>query len=155
MSTSMFSPESFLDAQITEASVKRPPLSAGKDFVGIITAVTPRTWQGKEDPSKSGIAMDVKIEFDLNSDPAELARVGVPKVIIQDSIMLNLTDSGAIDLAPGKNGRLRQYREALDMNKSGEPFSFRNMIGRPIRAKIKHDPYQGEIFDKVDSVARP
>lgn len=153
--TSLFSPESFLDAQITEASVKRPPLTAGKDLIGIITAITARAWQGKEDPSKSGIAFDVKIEFDLSNDPVEFARVGVAKVIIQDSIMLNLTDAGGIDLAPGKNGRLRQYREALNMNTAGEPFNPRNMVGRPIRAKIKHDPYQGEIFDKIDSVAKP
>ncbi len=155
MSTSMFSPESFLDAQITEASVRRPPLTAGIDVIGLIKDVKARAWTGKDDPSKSGIAMDVTIEVDLNGYPAEKARLGIDKVVLFDSIMLNLTDSGAIDMAPGKNGRLRQYREALGMNTPGEVFSFRNMPGRPIRAKIKHDTWQGEINDKVDSVAKP
>lgn len=152
---SVFSPETFLDAQITEASVKRPPLMAGLELIGIIKDVKPRTWQGKKDPSQSGVAMDPIIEFDLSQNPTEQARTGLEKVTIQDSIMLNLTEGGAIDLSPGKNGRLRQYREALGMNNAGEAFSFRNMIGRPIRVKIKHDQYEGELFDKIDSVAKP
>ena len=156
MTTSMFDPQSFLDAQITEVSVKRPPLTAGIEIIGVITEVAARTWTGKKDPSQSGLAIDVKVEYDLKgSYPAEAAKTGADKLILSDSIMLNLTDSGAIDLAPGKNARLRQYRDALDMNKAGEVFAFRAMVGRPIRTKIKHVPYNGDILDNIDTVAKP
>ena len=57
-------------------------------------------------------------------------------------------------LRPGKNGKLRRYRESLDMNTPGVPFSLRQMIGRQIRVKIKHEPYEGEMYDRVDSVAK-
>lgn len=152
---SAFSPESFLDAQITEASVKRPPITAGTELIGIIKDIKPRTFSGKKDPSATYFAMDPVIEFDMTQNPVEMARVGLPKVTIQDGIFLNLTDSGAIDMSPGKNSRLRQYREALNMNTAGEVFSFRAMVGRTIRCKIKHDTFEGELFDKIDSVAKP
>lgn len=153
--TSQFDAATFLDATIAEPSVKRPPLTAGADFVGIIGEPKSRNWQGKVDPSKSGVAIDIPVEIDLTSRPEEpAAKGGVTKVTLSDSIMLDLTPQGAIDNAPGKNGKLRRYREALDMNKPGDQFSFRAMQGRMIRVKIKHDPYEGEIYDKIDNVAK-
>lgn len=155
MNDSTFDPQSFLDASISEPSIKRPPLPAGSDFTGIITDIIPRPWVGKKDPSKSGIAMDVKIDIDLSGYPNEKAALGgIEKITLQDGIMLDTTPSGSIDNGPGKNAKLRRYREAVDMNKPGDVFSFRAMIGRPIKVKIKHEAYEGEMYDKVDSVAR-
>lgn len=149
---STFNPEQFLDATITEPTVKRPPLPAGQDFVGIISDVKARTWQGKKDPSKSGVVMDVYIEFDLTARPD--LKFAVPKVTITDGIMLDLTEGGMIDNGEGKNGKLRSYRNALDMNKPGDTFSFRAMQGRQIRARISHREYNGSLFDQIDSVAK-
>jgi|SRR5271169_4401344 len=151
---SNFDLEKFLDATITEPTVKRPPIPAGTDLVGTIGEVKSRAWQGKKDPTQSGIAMDVPIEIDLTSHPDIQKKVGADRVLLTDGIMLDLTDGGAIDNAPGKNGKLRRYREALNMNKPGDVFSFRNMQGRQIRVKIKHETYEGDVYDKVDSVAR-
>jgi len=151
---SNFDPASFLDATITEASTKRNPIPAGADVVAIIGEPKPRPWQGKADPTKSGIAMDIPMEIDLSAYPEIAAIVGVPKVFLTDSIMLDLKENGGIDLAPGKNGKLRRYREALGMNEAGQAFSFRAMQGRMIKVKIKHEPYEGELYDKVDSVAK-
>lgn len=152
---SNFDPASFMDATLTEPSTKRPPLPAGMDFIGIIGEPKPRTWTGKADPTKSGIAIDVPIEIDLTAYPEVMSALGgATKVILQDGIMLDTKPTGEIDNSPGKNGKLRRYRESLDMNKAGEPFSFRMMQGRPIRVKIKHREYQGDLFDEVDSVSK-
>jgi hypothetical protein len=152
---SNFDPSMFLDATITEASVKRLPLPAGMDFVGTIDNVESRAWTSSKDPSKSGIVIDATISIDLNAYPDVKAAVGgADKVTMKDGIMLDLTPGGTIDTAPGKNGKLRRYREALGMNTPGEAFSFRAMTGRQIKVKIKHEPYEGEIYDKIDSVAK-
>jgi len=154
--TSIFDPNSFLTAQITEVSVKRPPITAGLEIIGVVTKVEMKTWQGKKDPTQSGIKADVSVEFDMTQDPNEMARIGgLAKLTLVDSIMLNLNDGGGIDMAPGKNTRLRQWREALDMNKAGEAFSFANMAGRLVGTKIKHEPYNDEIFDKIGELFRP
>ncbi len=154
MLPSAFDPQSFLDATINEPLVKRPPLTAGRDFIGIIGEVKPRAWQGKKDPTQSGIAMDIPVEIDLSAYPDEATRLGATKVTLTDSIMLDLTEAGTIDNSPGKNGKLRRYRESLDMNKPGDVFSFRAMQGRPIKVKINHREYQGDIFDEIGGVAK-
>lgn len=153
-SMSAFNPETYLDSTISEPTVRRPPLPATRDFVGVIGEIKSRAWQGKKDPTQSGIAVDVPIEFDLSPFPDLVAQIGQPKVTLMDGIMLDLTSSGAIDNAPGKNSKLRRYREALDMNKPGDSFSFRAMQGRLIRAKIKHETFEGDVLDKIDSVAK-
>jgi hypothetical protein len=152
--TSSFDPSVFLDAQTTEALVRRPPLPAGQDFQATISKLSMREWQGKEDPTQSGIALDLTLEIDLNSYPDVKKVVGADKVSIVDGFILNTNEGGMIDWSVGKNSKLRRYREALDMNTAGQPFSIRMMEGRTVRAKIKHEPYQGEIFDKIDSVAK-
>jgi len=149
---SNFDPASFLDATITEPTTKRNPLPAGMDFVGIIGEPKSRTWQGKKDPTQSGIVVDVPIEIDMSAYPN--VKIGATRVILTDGIMLDTTEDGAIDNSPGKNGKLRRYREALGMNQAGVPFSFRAIQGRQIRVKIKHEVYEGDIYDKVDSVAK-
>ena len=151
---SQFDPATFLDATTTEASTRRNPIPAGLDLAGVLGEVKARTWQGTKDPSKSGVVMDVPVEIDLNAYPDVMKQVGVPKVTITDGIMLDLTEAGTIDFSPGKNGKLRRYREALGMNKAGEVFSFRMMQGRQIKVKISHRTYEGDVFDQIDSVAK-
>lgn len=152
-SQSLFDPQSYLSATINEPTTRRPPIPAGLILPGIITAVTARPWQGKKDSTKSGIAMDVAIEVDVSSVP-QLSGSGFTSVKLTDGIMLDLTESDMIDNSAGKNGKMRRYREALNMNKPGEAFSFQAMVGRPIKVKVKHEEYEGELLDKVDSVVR-
>jgi hypothetical protein len=156
MSTaSLFDPQSFLDATTTEANVKRPPIPAGTELVGVILKIASRAWQGKKDPTTGGIVIDVTVEFDLDAAAPNIKQlVGLDKVTIQDGIMLDLTDSGSIDYSPGKNSKLRRYREALGLNVPGQSFAARMMEGRTVRCKIKNEPYEGDIFDKIDSVAK-
>lgn len=150
---SNFDPASFLDATIDQPSTRRPPLPAGKVYQGTITDLKSRSWQGKKDVTQSGVAFDVVIKVQV-TDPEEQATQGTNEVTLQDSIMLNMTPAGLLDNSPGKNNQLRRYREALGMNEPGIAFVPRQMIGRALLVKIKHEPYQGEMYDKIDSVAR-
>lgn len=155
---SIFSPDSFLDATTTEESVKRPPLPAGRDFISNIKSIKSRTWQGKTDPTKGGIVVDVQHEFDLSAYPEVRAALGgLEKVVITDGIMLDLTEQGNIDYSPGKNGKLRQYRDATGLNVAGQPFSIRMFEGRMVRARIKHVPNKdlpNEFYDNIETVAK-
>lgn len=160
--SSIFSPETFLDATTTEESVKRPPLPAGRDITASITDVKMRTWQGKKDPTKGGIVADIKLEFDLTAYPDIRTLVGgLDKVVITDGIMLDLTEQGNIDYSPGKNGKLRLYRDATGLNIAGQAFSLRMFMGRMVRARIKHVPSENvgpdgkpEMYDNIETVAK-
>lgn len=151
-----FDPATYLDVEISEPSVRRPPIPAG-DYNAVIGEVKPEAWSGKPGGAaegKTGMKYQVPLNLDL---PAEVAaQVGLKEPILKltDSVMLDLTDNGAIDNSPGKNGKLRRYRDALDMNKPGDVFSARKMMGRPVRVKISHELYQGEIMERIDSVSK-
>ena len=151
--TSSFDPSLFLDASISEPTVKRPPLPVG-DYLGVIGEVTARNWTGKKDPSKSGVAWDVPLVIEV---PAEVqASLGLTSSTLQfkDSIMLDLTPNNALDNAPGRNGGLRRYREACDLNKPGDSFSARQMTGKVVKVKITHELYNDEIMERVSGVTK-
>lgn len=153
MTTSTFDPASFLDMTLNEPTEKRPPLPVG-DYTAVIGEVSVRPWTGKADPTKSGFAMDVPLTVDI---PAELQQsLGLPPTLtFKDSLMLDTTPQGGIDNGVGKNRQLRNYREALDVNKPGDVFSPRAMQGRVVKVKVTHELYQGNLMERIGGVARP
>jgi hypothetical protein len=150
--TSNFDPSQILDLTTTEESVRRPPLPTGEVYTGEIADVSVRINQGKQDPSKSYTGVDVKIKFST----AHIA--GQPEfVTVKDGFLLDLTEAGQLDMSAGKNGRLGRYREALGMNVAGQPFSIRQMQGRPIKATIKHKADEKDpsvLYEEVAAIAK-
>lgn len=151
-----FDPATFLDQETDQPLVRRPPLPI-QDYIGIIGVPTTRTWVSPNDSTKSGYAVDFPIVLDIPGDVQEQLGLTTNTITVKGGVMLDLTPDGSIDWSAGKNGATRRYREALDMNKSGDTFSFRRMEGRAIRVKIKHREYppgSGEFFEDVDQVAK-
>ena len=103
---------------------------------------------------KSGVAYDVTLDVQIPEDLREQLKYEKNSIVLKDSIMVDLNAQGGLDTAPGKNGAMRRYREALDMNKPGEIFRPRLMAGRMLLVRIKHEEYQGNIQERVDSVAK-
>lgn len=160
MDASLFDPQSFLDATLDKPSVRRPPLPVENPdapdglYMATLGEPKPRTWQGKADPSRSGIAFDIPVKIDVPPSVKEQLGLDTSVVTLGDSIMLDLTEQGAIDNGPGKNRRLRIYREATDLNKPGDVFSFRKLEGKLVKVKIEHEVYQGDIMDRVNTVLK-
>lgn len=154
---SAFDPSSFLDTTTTDALTRRPPIPAGKELLGIIGEPKPRQSQGKKDPNATYTFLDLPVEFDLASqDPNLAAQIGQDKVTLTYGFMIDITASGGLDTSAGKNGRLRQLREALSMNVPGQTFNPRMLQGRQARFKISHrvNEMDGEIYDQIDGVAK-
>lgn len=64
---------------------------------------------------------------------------------VRQSIFLDLTPAGGLDLGPLKNGDLNRLREVFDLNKPGMQWKFQDLIGRPAKIKVtqrinKDDP---------------
>lgn len=159
---SIFDEQSFLSSSIDAPLIRRPLLPAGQDYVGITgQEVKARKWVKKDDPTKWGVTVDIVIEVDPNSlTPAQREAIqGYDgKLIFRDGIMVDMTPEGAIDTSVGKNSRLRQYREALNLNNPGQSFNFRQLAGQPIRFKMRYktDPdfNGGEPQEQVGAVAK-
>lgn len=153
-----FDPNAFLDLPIDTAFERRLPFPA-KDYVSVIKEVTVRQWTSKDKYDdqgnlKSGVAYDVVHSLQIPEDLRAQLNYTKDSFDIKDSIMVDLNAQGGLDTAPGKNGAMRRYREALDMNKPGEVFRPRSMAGRMLLVRIGHEEYQGNIQERVTGVAR-
>lgn len=153
MDVSQFDPAMFLEATLTEPTVRRDPLPAG-EYHATIGQVTARAWTSKKDSTKSGIAWDIPLEVEVPEDVKLALGLDKDTLTFKDSIMLDLTPNGMLDNGPGKNRRMRIYREAVDMNKPGDSFSAARMFGQPILVKIAHEIYEGNTVEKIAGVAK-
>lgn len=148
-----FNPAQFVDMEISTELVKRPPLPEG-DYMAMIGEVNAAPWASKTDTSKSGIRYVVPLKLQVPPDVKASLGIDADTIQLTDSIMLDLNENGGIDTSPGKNNGLRRYREALGMNKAGEPFSARRMQGQPLIVKLKHEMYEGEVQERISGVAK-
>lgn len=151
--TSIFDPNLLLDATIDAPTEARPPLPV-QDYTAIIGEIAARQFQGKKDPSKTFTAWDVPLTLQIPVEVQQQLGIELAELKLTDSIMLDLTESGTLDNSLGKNGKLRMYREALDMNKPGDTFSARKMQGQVVTVRVNHEDYEGRLMERVGKVAR-
>lgn len=156
MST-LFDPAAFLDMPVDAPLEKRPPLPQ-QDYIATIQEVTAGQWQSKDKfnpdgSNKSGVKYDVKLTLEIPGEVQTQLGIEMPTMQMTDGIMLELNDAGGIDTGIGKNRQLRNYREALDMNKAGESFRASAMVGRVLRVRIKHEIYPAGTDNIVEKIA--
>lgn len=157
MSTSHFDPTAFLDMPVDQEFTRRPPIPA-IDYPATISDLSAREWKSDkkfnaDGTPKTGIAYDVALTLEIPLDIRESLGLKTETLQLKDSIMLDLNDQGGMSTEPGANRQLRNYREALDMNKPGQVFRAREMIGRRLLVKIKHEEYQGNIQERPAGVS--
>ena len=146
---STFNPEQFLDQQVTETNdTKIVPVPVG-DYTAVATEVKCRPWQKNEN---SGLALDITWEID---DASVKEFLGRDKVTVKQGVMLDVTESGGLDMGKGRNVGLGRLREALNLNTPGQPFSFSMIPGRVAKVKVSHRIVGEDIFAEVKQVARP
>ncbi len=147
----MFSPDQFLDMPIEGSNdTKIVPVPVG-EYTAVAEDVKVRQWQAKDDPSKSGLALDIVWSID---DAGLRELFGREKITCKQGIMLDLTDSGSIDMGKGRNIGLGRLREALSLNEPGQPFSFTMILGRLAKVSIKHRVHEEDVFAEVKSIAK-
>lgn len=146
-----FDPASFLDMTVTgENSTQSVPVPAG-EYTAIVTKVEPRTWTSKTDPSKSGVTLDLTWEID---DANVKQLLGRDKVTVRQGVMLDLTDSGALDMGRGRNVGLGRLREAVGLNSPGQAFSFSMLMGRLAKVAVNHRIDGENVYAEVKAVSR-
>ncbi|UOF77844.1 hypothetical protein [Bacteriophage sp.] len=150
-----FDPSSFLHATTTESNdTQLVPVPEG-EYIAIAEKVDMRQWKKKDDPSATGLALDITWNID---DAGVKAALGREKVTVRQGIMLDVTDDGTgLDMGKGKNVGLGKLREALDLNQPGRPFAPSMIEGRMCKVQVKHrlDPQDAEkIYSEVKANAR-
>ncbi len=158
MTTSAFDPNAFLDAQITEANEKRPPLPTEnpEDTNGYFTAVigeitTANGVIGKGDRTgQPWVSMVIPLKIQV---PSSIQALGIPpELTITDRAFLDLTASGGLDNGKGKNRAQKNYRDATGLNVEGQPFAWRMLTGRVVKVKIAHEMYNEAIQERIAAI---
>ena len=154
----MFDPSKFLNETQTEVNEKRPPIPTEnpEDSNGLYLAVIGEIKADSgiiskgERAGQPWVSMIVPLRIQV---PSAVQALGIPaELTLTDRAFLDLTPSGAIDNAKGKNRSQRMYREACDMNKPGEPFAWAHLTGRTVKVRVKHELYEGAVQERVDMV---
>lgn len=149
--SSTFDPDTFLAQTVTEANdTKIVPCPVG-EFTGIIKEYKARQWTAKNDPSNQGVTLDITWSIDDQGVKEALDRT---EVTVRQGIMLDVLDSGGLDLGKGKNVGLGRLREAVGLNVPGQPFAFPMLTGQVAKLTISHRVVGEDIFADVKMVAK-
>lgn len=74
-------------------------------------------------------------------DPEQQQRLKVEKLpTVRQSIFLDLTEAGGLDMGPFKNADLNKLREVFNLNQPGVKWSFSDFVGKPAKIKVEHKP---------------
>lgn len=133
----MFSPESFMNAVMTDANdTKIIPCPPGEWSAQCVDAKARSGIIGKGDRAGEPWAQLV-LTWETHDTAVTSVTQRDPTRVIQ-SIMLDLTDQGNLDMGTGKNVQLGRAREATGLNVPGQPFSPTMFVGRSARVNVKH-----------------
>lgn len=162
--SSAFDPSAFLDAQSDVPNVKRPPLpvenpaSDDRLYIGVIGEVKMEsgTISKGDRTGQPWLAAVVPIDVEVPQQVQDQLGMKLDKGTIRltEYVMIDLTPQNTIDNSVGRNRRQRQYRDALDLNKPGDVWSWRKAIGQVVKVKVEHEMYQGEPVDKIGAVMK-
>jgi len=154
MSETIFNPDTFLNMQVTGAlDTQRIPIPA-HDYVAVIDDIKPRK-------AKDSAILDVLWLVDGGTMTPEGKTVqqvtGLPKNVARQSIFLDLTPEGGLDLSKGKNVPLGQLRDALGQNDPSKSWSPGMLKGQVAKITIKHrmaDDGSGQMYTDVRGVTK-
>lgn len=148
---SAFDPVAFLSTPTTEVNEERPKIPA--DFytavVGEIdlTKVKTGAYSKGERVGQPWMSLPVPLKLQL---PPEVQSLGLPPEFqLTDHVFIDLTPSGGMDNAKGKNRRQLDYRKATNMNNPGEPFAWPMLQGRPLKVQVTHEIYEGRVQERL------
>lgn len=142
MSASVFNPDTFMNTTTTDAlSTTYTPVPEG-EWNAVVKEIKPRQ-------AKEAIILDVLWAVE---EPEVIQATGMKVPIVRQSIFLDMTESGGLDIGKGKNIGLGKLREALGQNQKGQAWAPGNMLGGVAKIRVAHRMYEDTIQADVKGV---
>lgn len=139
---SQFDAESFLNVSVEgELETRIEPIPPG-EYRAMIEKI-----EARQQGEYSIMEVFWKIE-----DPELAAELGREKLTCRQSIFLDISEMGTIDLAKGKNVQLGRLRAAVDQN-GPEAWSPRDLMAQMAVVQVAQRKKDEEVYDYVKSVA--
>ena len=138
----MFDADSFMGTTVDgEMSTEFVPVPEG-EYNAVIDDVKVRE-------AKGSVIMDVLWSID---DASVSGVTGRDKNTVRQSIFLDMTDNGGLDLSQGRNIGLGKLRDALNQNGPGA-WSPSMLTGNVAKVRVAHRIYEGTTYADVKGVA--
>ncbi len=134
----MFDSDTFMSATVEgESSTVFIPVPEG-EFQALAEKVESRNANGY-------VILDVTWNID---DDSVVTATGRDKNTARQSIFLDMTDAGGIDMGPGKNIQLGKLREAIGQNGPGA-WSPSMILGNVAKIRVAHRLFGGATYADV------
>lgn len=153
MSEQTFDPQAFLDQTekgAIDTSYEPIPEADYQAQIGMeANDLNVRTGTGA---NGTWMALDLNWYID---DPALEEELGRKPLRVRQSVFLDLTESGSLDMSKGKNRQLGILREAVGQNQEGKAWSPRQLQGAVARITVGHRQNKEDpsiIYDEVRRV---
>ncbi len=149
MTDSSFDPEAFLGETINDSfSTKFPTVPEG-NYTSIIDKIAV-----KEVVTERGRVPVLEVFHNLLEDQLK-ADLGMEKIVVRQSIFLDLDGAGKLDVSEYKNVRLGRLRDAVGQNVPGEPWGYRMLEGAgPLLIAVIEKPDKNDPETKYNEVSR-
>ena len=86
-------------------------------------------------------------------DEAQKQALGLDRLpTVRQTVFLDLTPQGGLDMGPFKNADLGRLREAIGMNAEGQRWSFQEMVGKAARIKVEQKPNEKDSANPYTNV---
>lgn len=150
-----FDPTTFLDATTSEATDTRALQIPEATYQAIIDKISCRAVDIKNGDRAGEVAVFLDVTWSLD-DQELLAKFDRPKITVRQGIGLDYKslEPFTLDMSPFKNRPLGLLREAVDLNASGQPFSFNMLVGRAAKVSVKSRIDGTEIYNDVKGVTK-
>lgn len=143
----MFDTDTILNTNFSDSlDTTQTPCPEG-EFPAVLEDFKARTFKSRD--GEDGAVLDVFWIPQLPPETeAELGRT--PRV--KQSVFLDMTPSGGLDMGKGRNIGLGRLREAVSQNEAGKPWNFGMLKGSQAVVKVSHRMHDGNIYDEVKQV---
>jgi hypothetical protein len=135
----MFDANQFMSAVYTEVNDTKVALCPAGEYQAMIDKIEPRSGTISKGERTGEPWASLNVTWTV-TDQAVLALLGRDKVNVFQSVMLDLTPTGGLDMGSGKNVNLGRLREAVNLNQPGQPFSPTMLQGRLAKIMVRHVP---------------
>lgn len=157
--TQTFNPEQFLQTELTEANSTEFTLIPEGEYTAVSGPISSERFKAfdiKEGPNAGGKFYSLEVLWDINDPDGKLKEeLGRPPQARQGlRLDINPVD-GSLELGKGRNVDLGRLREALGINRNGQPFRFSMLGGQVAKIKVKHrmDKRTQRIYAEVAEVS--
>lgn len=144
---STFDPNLILNAETTEANDTQliPVPESDDGYMAVISKVEIRT---------AGDKPVAELHWDIDDQQVQAA-TGRDKNTVRQTVWLDLTPHGTLDMSKGKNTGLGKVRDAVGQNQAGKPWSFGTLQGSVARVFVSHRILDdGQIVAQIKRVTK-